>query len=252
VIDLHSHILPGLDDGAAKMEDALATAQAAVADGISLVAATPHVREDYPTMPEQMERQVELVRRQLRESGLALELLPGGEIALDRLPELGDDELRRFGLAGNPKYVLLETPYLGWPLALEETLFQLELRGFRVVLAHPERNGDVQASPELLAPLVERGLLVQLTAASLDGRLGEGPRKTSLRLLELGLVHLLASDSHAPTLRQIGMSAAAQVVGDGELARWLTVGIPTAIVDDHAIPPCPTRLSRRFRLSFRG
>jgi protein-tyrosine phosphatase len=91
VIDLHSHILPGLDDGAPKIEDALATAQAAVADGISVVAATPHVREDYPTTPEQMERQVELVRRQLQESGLALELLPGGEIALDQLPELGDD-----------------------------------------------------------------------------------------------------------------------------------------------------------------
>jgi protein-tyrosine phosphatase len=252
VIDLHSHILPGLDDGAAKMEDALAIAQAAVADGISLVAATPHVREDYPTTPEQMERQVELVRRQLRESGLALELLPGGEIALDRLPELGDDELRRFGLAGNPKYVLLETPYLGWPLALEETLFQLELRGFRVVLAHPERNGDVQASPELLAPLVERGLLVQLTAASLDGRLGEGPRKTSLRLLELGLVHLLASDAHAPTLRQIGMSGPPRwsaMANSHAGSRWT---FPQQSSTTTRFRRVRTRLSRRFRLSFRG
>jgi protein-tyrosine phosphatase len=148
--------------------------------------------------------------------------------------------------------LLLETPYLGWPLAFEETLFQLELRGFRVVLAHPERNGDVQASPELLAPLVERGLLVQLTAASLDGRLGEGPRKTCLRLLELGLAHLLASDAHAPTLRQIGMSATAQAVGDDELARWLTEDIPRAIVDGDAIPRRPTRPSRRFRRNFRG
>jgi len=114
-----------------------------------------------------------------------------------KIPELGDDELRRFGLAGNPKYLPLKTPYLGWPLAFEETLFQLELRGFRVVLAHPERNGDVQASPELLAPLVERGLLVQLTAASLDGRLGEGPRKTCLRRLELGLAtYLRATPTH--------------------------------------------------------
>ena len=199
-----------------------------------------------------MERLVNSLRQGLREAGVPLELLPGGEIALDRLPELGDDDLRRFSLAGNPKYLLLEAPYFGWPLGLEDTLFQLGLRGFTTVLAHPERNGEVQASPERLAPLVERGTLVQLTAASLDGRLGSAPRKTGLRLLELGLAHLLASDAHAPTLRQIGMSAAARAVGDDELARWLTDDVPAAIVARDAIPPRPAGPARRFRRpSFR-
>jgi protein-tyrosine phosphatase len=247
VIDLHSHILPGLDDGAATLEDALGIAEAAVADGIRIVAATPHVRSDYLASPEQMERLVDSLRQELRDAGVPLELLPGGEIALDRLPELGDDELRRFGLAGNPKYLLLEAPYFGWPLGLEDTLFQLQLRGFTAVLAHPERNGDVQASPERLAPLVERGTLVQLTAASLDGRLGSGPKKTGLRLLELGLAHLLASDAHAPTLRQIGMSAAVGAIRDDDLARWLTEDVPAAIVGDGEIPARPPRASRRFR-----
>jgi protein-tyrosine phosphatase len=252
VIDLHSHILPGLDDGAATLEDAMGIAKAAVADGIRVIAATPHVRADYPTTPEQMEQRVDLLRQDLRAADIPLELLVGGEIALDRLPELDDDELRRFGLGGNPKYVLLETPYLGWPLGIEDTVFQLQLRGFRIVFAHPERNGDVQASPERLAPLVERGMLVQLTAASLDGRLGPGPRKTGLRLLELGLAHLLASDAHAPDLRQIGLSAAARAVGDEELARWLTEDVPAAIVADGQIPPKPARHTRVFRRpSFR-
>lgn len=253
MIDLHSHILPGLDDGAATLDDALGIAEAAVADGIRVVAATPHVRAaDYPTSAEQMERQLDALQRELREAAVPLKLLPGGEIALDRLPELGDEELRRFGLAGNPRYLLLEAPYFGWPLGIEDTLFQLRLRGFTTVLAHPERNGEVQASPERLAPLVERGTLVQLTAASLDGRLGPGPQKTGLRLLELGLAHLLASDAHAPTLRQIGMAAAVREIGDDELARWLTEDVPAAIVAGGAIPPRPARPRRRFRrLSFR-
>jgi protein-tyrosine phosphatase len=251
VIDLHSHILPGLDDGAATLEAAVGIGKAAVADGIHIIAATPHVRSDYPTSPQQMEQQVDSLRKKLRADDVTLELLPGGEIALDRLPELGDDELRRFGLGGNPKYLLLEAPYFGWPLGIEDTVFQLQLRGFRVVFAHPERNGDVQASPERLALLVERGMLVQLTAASLDGRLGARPRKTGLRLLELGLAHLLASDAHAPDLRQIGMSAAARTVGD-DLARWLTEDVPAAIVGDGEIPPRPAQHSRGFRRpSFR-
>ena len=247
MIDLHSHILPGLDDGAATLQDALGIAEAAVADGIRIIAATPHVRSDFPTSPEQMERLVESVRQELRVVGIPLELLPGGEIALDRLPQLGDDELRRFGLAGNPKYLLLEAPYFGWPLGLEETLFQLQLRGFTAVLAHPERNGEVQAGPERLAPLVERGMLVQLTAASLDGRLGSAPRKAGLRLLELGLAHLLASDAHAPALRQIGMSAAAGAIRDDDLARWLTEDVPGAILADGKIPARPSPAPRRFR-----
>jgi protein-tyrosine phosphatase len=248
VIDLHSHILPGLDDGAATLEDALGIAEAAVEDGIRVIAATPHVRAaDYPTSAEQMERQLELLRRELREAGIPLELLPGGEIALDRLPELDDEELRRFGLGGNPRYLLLEAPDFGWPLGIEDTLFELQLRGFTIVLAHPERNGDVQASPERLAPLVERGMLVQLTAASLDGRLGREPRKTGLRLLDLGLAHLLASDAHAPMLRQIGMTAAASAVGDDQLARWLTDDVPAAIVAGTEIPPRPAHPPRRLR-----
>ena len=100
--------------------------------------------------------------------------------------------------------------------------------------------------------LVERGMLVQLTAASLDGRLGPGAQKTARRLLELGLAHLLASDAHAPDLRQIGMSAAARAVGDEDLARWLTEDVPAAIVAGGEIPPRPARHARGFRRpSFR-
>ena len=249
MIDLHSHILPGLDDGAESVETALEMARSAVADGIGTIAATPHVRaHDYPTRPEEMEARIDELRAALRAAGIPLELLPGGEIALEMVPELDDPALRRFGLAGNPQCLLLETPYLGWPIGIEEIFFQLRLRGYTLVLAHPERNPEVQASPERLERLVESGTLVQLTAASVDGRLGPVPRKTALRLLELGFAHMLASDSHAPTVRQVGLSAAVSAVGDPALAQWLTEGVPRAIVEGRPVPDRPERPGRHFRL----
>ena len=250
MIDLHSHILPGVDDGVRTLADAVELARSARADGVQVVAATPHVRDDYPTSPEEMERLVAKTRTALRDEGVALELLPGGEIALDRLPRLSDDELRRFSLGGT-QAVLLETPYFGWPLGLEETLFQLRLRGFRPVLAHPERNAEVQATPERLERAVAQGALVQLTAASIDGRLGRPTRTAAFRLLELGLAHLIGSDAHAPSVRQVGMSAAAAAVEDAALARWLTVDVPRAILDD-APPPTRPERARRGRWRRRG
>ncbi len=250
MIDLHSHILPGLDDGSETFEAALELARSAIADGITCVAATPHVRDDYPTEPGQMEELVASLRAGLREQAIALELLTGGEIALDFLPQLDDAALRRFGLGGNPRCLLLEMPYSGWPLGLEQTVFDLQLRGFAIVLAHPERNDEVQERPERLERLVEMGTLVQLTAASIDGRLGPPPQKTGIRLLQLGLAHLLASDAHAPTVRQVGMSAAAKQIGDEALAAWLTQDMPAAIVAAGEFPPRPERPerpNRRFR-----
>ncbi len=253
VIDLHSHILPGIDDGSETIEEALEMARSAVADGIDVVAATPHVRGDFPTEPGRMEQLVESVRAALDEHSIPLELLTGGEIDLEMLPELPDAELRRFGLGGNPRYLLLETPYSGWPLGLEQTVFDLQLRGFAVVLAHPERNEEVQESPKRLERLVEMGMLVQLTAASVDGRLGPRTQKTGLGLVERGLAHLLASDAHAPTVRQVGMSAAAQQIGDAALARWLTREVPAAIIAGADLPPRPERRpARRFRRRLRG
>ena len=250
MIDLHSHILPGLDDGSRFAEEALEMARSAVDDGIVALAATPHVRDDHPTTPEEMEHALESMRARLHDAGIPLELLPGGEIALDRLPELGDDDLRRFGLGGNRSWLLLETPHFGWPLGIEETLFELRLRGFQAVLAHPERNLEVQEDPGRLTRLVETGTLVQVTAASLDGRLGPQPQRTARRLIELGLAHMLASDAHAPSIRQIGMSAAVRELGDAALARWLTEEVPRAVIAGGPLPPRPVS-RRRFGLGRR-
>jgi len=210
LIDLHSHVLPGLDDGAADLDEAVSICRAAVADGIRVLAGTPHVRDDYPTTPEQMETALGALRAAV---GDELRLVPGGELDLAQL-ERPREELLRFALAGNPRYLLVETPYFGWPLDIGDRLFALLAAGITPVLAHPERNAEVQQRPELLEPLVASGVLVQLTAGAVDGTLGRRSHDSAFVLLELGLAHLIASDGHAPAVRRIGMSAAAAAVGD--------------------------------------
>ena len=255
MIDLHTHILPGVDDGAASLDGSLEIARAAVEDGIEVVAATPHVRDDYPTRVDTMEQRLEEVRNAIDQAGIPLDVRPGAEIAVDRIRTLSADELRRFGLGGNPAYLLIEFPYYGWPLELAERLFELREAGVTPVLAHPERNSDVQARPEALRDLVDAGALVQLTAASVDGRFGRRVRETSLRLLGLGLGHLLATDAHAPDLRATGLSAAAATLEDAALAHWLTVAMPGAILRGEplparATPPPPRGWLERLRATF--
>jgi protein-tyrosine phosphatase len=241
VIDLHSHILPGVDDGAQTFEDSVEMARAAVDDGIEVLAATPHVRDDYPTAADTMERLVGELRRLLRQANVPLDVRKGGEIALDRLDDLPAGELRRYGLAGNPDVLLVEFPYYGWPLRLSHWIFQLRALGVTPVLAHPERNADVQAEPERLRELVEAGALVQVTAASLDGRLGRTPEETGLELVEKGLAHMIASDAHHPSLREIGMRAAAGAVGNRRLGEWLTDEVPRAILTGGPLPERPAK-----------
>jgi protein-tyrosine phosphatase len=237
LIDLHSHVLHGLDDGAADLAEAVEICRAASADGITILAATPHVRDDYPTTPDQMEARLAEVRSA---AGDLVALVPGGELDLAHLER---DDVRRFALGGGG-YLLVETPYVGWPPDIADRLLRLRVAGIGVVLAHPERNAHVQANPQLLAELVGFGVLVQLTAASVEGRLGERPKKTAHALLGLGLAHLIASDAHAPSIRAIGMAAAAKTL-DPELARWLTLHVPRAVLDGETLPPRPSVRPRR-------
>jgi protein-tyrosine phosphatase len=251
VIDLHTHVLPGVDDGCRTLEDSVELARAAAADGVSALAATPHVRFDYPTEPETMERLVAEVQAAVAAAGLEIEILPGGELALDLLDQLAPEAVTRFGLGGNPDLVLLEFPYAGWPHALDGSVVRLQAERKRVVLAHPERNAEVQADPGSLADLVDRGVLVQVTAASFDGRLGGSSKRAARALLDHGLAHLLASDAHTPDVRQGGLRSAAEAVGNADLARWLTEDVPRALVAGERLPERPQLAGRRRRFGLR-
>jgi protein-tyrosine phosphatase len=243
LIDLHSHVLPGLDDGVRTIDEALELCAAAAADGVEVLAATPHVRDDYPTTPEQMEEALGA----LRAADPAVRLVPGGELDLAEL-DRPKDELARFGLGGS-RWLLVETPYWGWPLDIAERLFRIRVQGFGVVLAHPERNTDVQERPDLLEPLLAGGTLVQVTAASVDGRLGKRIGRCALRLIHDRMAHLIASDAHAPDVRSVGLRAAVAAVSDDALTRWLTYDVPQSILQDaETPPPRPMRRPRRWWL----
>jgi protein-tyrosine phosphatase len=245
MIDLHTHVLPGVDDGARSLDDSLAIARASSEDGVRVLAATPHVRSDYPTSADEMERLLGEVRGAVAAAGIELDVIRGGELALPEAARLDDAELKRFALGGGST-LLLEFPYYGWPLELEMLLFTLHTRGFRTLLAHPERNGEVAERPERLRPVVEAGTLVQVTAGSLDGRLGAAAHRTGLKLLDLGLAHVVATDAHAPEGPRTGLGTVAQAVGDRGLARWLTEDAPSAILSGEPLPAPQKR--RRFSL----
>lgn len=251
MVDLHSHILPRVDDGARSLRESIEIAIDAVRDGTTVMAATPHVRDDFPTATATIELLVLGLGEILREKGIELQLLGGAEIAIPRLQTFDADELRRLGLGGNPHYLLVEFPYLGWPLSLETEIWTLKSHGITPVLAHPERNPQVQEAPARIAPLVAAGAMVQLTAASVDGRLGRRNRKTAQELIAAGHAHLIASDAHWPGLRRVGMKTAAAALRNPELARWLTHDVPAAIVQDLPIPERPRTTKRTPRRVFR-
>lgn len=251
MIDLHSHILPGLDDGARTVEESLAIARSLVDEGVSVVAGTPHVRDDHPTGAAAMEAALRVVREAVAREGLALEVLGGGEIALSRLALVEPGELARFALGGS-RAVLLEPPSLGWPGDLARTCAVLVRDGWLPVLAHPERSWEVQERPGLVGDAVHAGALVQLTAASVDGRLGRRPAACARELLDLGLAHLLASDAHTPDVREAGLGAAVAALGGGALGRWLVADVPAAVLAGEALPPRPARPARRRRWWGRG
>jgi protein-tyrosine phosphatase len=205
LVDLHCHILPGIDDGAADMEDAVAMAAQAADDGIGTVCATPHIRHDHDVRIGELADRVTELGRAIGAAGLSVAVVTGGEVAETALEGLTDDELRAVSLGGGNVWVLLE-PGPG-PLgpSLVHAVDRLAQGGRRAVVAHPERHVG-HGFEETLGALVARGALVQATAAHvLDS--GSGP--VLVDLVARGLVHLLGSDAHSARVgRPVAVSAA--------------------------------------------
>ena len=246
-VDLHTHILPSIDDGTRSLAEARSLAAAAFDEGTVAIAATPHVRDDYPTTATQMEAGVAELRAHLADARLPIDVLHGGEVALERAVSMDEEELIRFTLAQTGRYLLVEFPYYAWPLAVDAVIRKLAALRITPLIAHPERNAQIQERPERLRDLVSDGALVQVTAASVDGRLGRRAYWAARQLLELRLVHVLASDAHAPAVREVGLERATAAIGDPGLASYLAADAPAAIVagEPVSVPP-PLRRRRRL------
>jgi protein-tyrosine phosphatase len=249
LVDLHSHILPGVDDGAPDMETSIAMARTAVADGIRIMVATPHVSFEYELDPMDVGRRVGELNLALARRELPLAVLPGGEIALTRLSALEPGELRMLSLGAGP-YLLVETPYAGAAPFLEDVVFDLELRGFRTILAHPERCAMFENDRDRLARLVERGVICSVNAGSMAGQFGRRVRDFAVHLFRAGLVHSVASDAHDDEVRRAQVRWGfdrldSELPGLAEQAEWFTQTAPNAIVSGGRLPAAPEPPAQR-------
>jgi protein-tyrosine phosphatase len=238
MIDLHCHILPGVDDGALDLEDSLGLARQAVNDGIERVCATPHIRHDHDVRIEEVAGRVEALNTRLRAQDLPVTVLSGGEVAETTAEGLSEEELARVAL-GDGRWVLLEPA----PGPLSGTLLtrvaHLAERGHRTLIAHPERHPSADMH-ERIAALIAAGALVQATA---DFFLREQTAAGMRALAEAGLVHVLGSDAHSSHGgRPLHMAEAFGVLAGIEAVaphiEWMRDTAPRAIVegDEVALP----------------
>ncbi len=238
MIDLHSHVLAGIDDGPPTVEGSLAIARAAAAAGTTTLLATPHVSAHYPNDADTIARAAERVRAALG-GRPPVELVAGAEVAYTRVAELEDAQLERLRLGGGP-WVLLEPPFSSRAPGFDATVAELHRRGHRVLIAHPERCPAFQREPALVESLIDAGALGSLTAGSLVGRFGGPTRRFALELLEAGLVHNVASDAHDVQQRPPTIAPELLEAGAAALQDWLTLEVPGAILAGADIPRRPS------------
>jgi protein-tyrosine phosphatase len=210
--DIHCHLLPGVDDGAADGDEALALARLAADDGIATAVLTPHQLGAYGRNrgPDLLARAGQL-RQLLDRRGVALCVLPGAEVRIEPglLGKLQSGEV--LTLADRRRHVLLELPPEVY-LPLDRVVAELRAGGITAVLAHPERNAGILARPEVLVPLVRGGCLVQITAGSLVGSFGPQVQRLARRLVLDGLAHCTATDAHGVHCRRPRMTQAFECI----------------------------------------
>lgn len=242
MIDLHCHILPGVDDGALDLRDSVGMARQAASDGIEAICATPHIRHDHDVRIHEVAGRIEAVNRRLREEGVPVAVLQGGEVAETAVEALSEEELGRVSL-GAGRWVLLEPAPGPLSESLARRVAHLAARGNRALIAHPERHLSADMF-DRIAGLIGDGALVQATADFFlrEGGIGAGMRS----LAAAGLVHVLSSDAHSSHGgRPVHLAAAfAELRKLEQLAphvEWMAEVAPRAIVagDDLDVPFAP-------------
>ena len=234
MIDIHSHILPGLDDGAKSLDDTLGIVRQLSKAGFKTLLATPHVLEgkDYLS-PEEILATTEQVHRQVAEAGIPVEILPGAEnyIFPDLANYMREGKLMTLGNTG--KYLLVELPMLEIPHYADKVFFELQLLGVTPVLAHPERNKGLIDQPARLVEWAKKGVLFQLNFRSLRGRYGPKSQELAEMMLRSDLIHFLGSDAHRLSQRDLtyveALQSVEEIVGE-ERFREVTLKNPQEVL----------------------
>lgn len=259
MIDLHSHILPSVDDGASSLDISLDMARMAVEDGIEVMACTPHFMPGmYDNTSEDIRKRVENLNHELMDRDINLALVAGADahIRPDFLACLRSGDILTLH---DSRYVLFEPPHNVMPQRLEDLLFNISVSGYTPILTHPERLKWIEHSYPVMQKLAASGVWMQITSGSLTGRFGKRPQYWAQRMLAEGLVSILATDAHnvrsRPPLLAEGQEIARAELGPEE-AHNLVVDRPICVLENRApeaAPPLPLPPSapREGRTMFR-
>ncbi|WP_438347587.1 tyrosine-protein phosphatase [Paenibacillus sp. FA6] len=213
MIDIHCHILPGIDDGPQQLEQAIGLARAAVAEGITTLIATPHhLNGRYNTPTEVMMQAVDMFKHELLQHRIPLRVEPGQEV---HVHPGWIDEFYRGNLCtlANSRYMLLEFPARQVPPNLQDVLHELKVKGIIPILAHPERNSEVVNSIKVTNELLEQGVLFQITAHSIVGLFGKRVQKWCFHLCKKNQLHFISSDAHDVVRRNFVMQKSYDRIG---------------------------------------
>jgi protein-tyrosine phosphatase len=253
MIDIHSHILPGLDDGARDIEEALEMCALAAQDGIKTIVATPHnLNGVFNNKRETVLRATRLLNDAVRERGIDIVVLPGSDTHMDAmlLEELEEKNVTTINDAR--KFLLLELPNFVVPEHVRNLIFELKLRGITPVISHPERNDTIMGDTEILHELIRTGALVQITAGCVTGHFGRKNKKNACRLIESNMAHILATDAHNTTSRPPLLSRAVRLISKkigAEEARKMVVDAPESLINGMP-PPVKEPLKKKRKAFF--
>jgi protein-tyrosine phosphatase len=251
-VDIHAHVLYGIDDGPRERADSEEMLRAAADAGTRAIVATPHLRSDFPDVRvHELAARGDELRDWIADQALEIDLVNGGEVGLVWALDAGEDELRLASYGQRGTDLLIETPTT--TVGIEALLYQVRTHGYRVTLAHPERSREFQRNPAMLEALVQRGILLQVNADGLIGSSRKSPASALAHKLCMdGLIHAIASDSHrAEEWRPVNViphaaAAAIELVGP-ERAEWMLTDAPAAIVAGTPLPDPPPIVARRRR-----
>jgi protein-tyrosine phosphatase len=234
LIDLHSHILPGIDDGSRSLEESVALCRIAAADGVRRTVCTPHIDFRFVNRRETIEGPFAALERELREAGVELELVKGAEV------HISPDILMTYSDMG--RYLLLEFPFQKVLTGVEEMVYRLRLASITPVIAHPERIGYFMDDIEHLHKVISMGALAQITGGSITGQFGDRSQRAALAMVERNLAHVVASDAHDVSYRRPVLAEAREEIArrfGEQRAAQMTQEYPAAIVQGEEIDPDP-------------
>jgi protein-tyrosine phosphatase len=253
MIDIHCHILPGVDDGPRDLEESLAMARMAVADGIRAIVATPHTLNGIYLNPrEDILDQAQVLGEALVEHHIPLILFVGADVHFeeDLIRKLETGEVLPIN---GGKYLLLELPSQSIPFKANEFFFEIRVKGYFPIITHLERNHVIQKHPKIVGDWVEHGAVIQITADSLTGGFGRRAYQCSCRLLENGWVDVIATDAHSinrrPPLLSRGFKAAKKIIGEDEALKMVTTHpemiLRSMPLPEKTFPPIPFRPAKK-------